>query len=325
MRIRGATIPRVTPVALTITLNPSVDTSVQIEELVPQHKLRAHQLRTEPGGGGVNVARALHRFGVPAKAIVVCGGIAGHELIHVLKAEGVPVQSIEADVETRRSTTLWVSSTRQHYRIVVDGPSLPETAWRGCIDAASRVDPAPDFVVLSGSFPPGAPADAIVGQLAAVSRARGCFLIVDSSGPGLSAAVDHAVDLVKPSRGELRTLIGADEAGFDHRAAAHALVERGVGAVVVSLGRDGAYVAGRDGTSDGFDAADVEELSSVGAGDSMVAGIVAGLHAGRPLLGAVRLGMAAGAATCMMPGTALGRLEDVMRIDERLAAPAPKR
>jgi 6-phosphofructokinase 2 len=307
------------PKVVTVTLNPALDLTVEVEELVAYRKLRGRLVALDPGGGGVNVARVLRRFDMPVVAVAPLGGISGQGLLAELEREGVSVRAVAADVATRRSVTLWVSATREHFRILVEGDPLAEQAWRACLDAVGELD-RPDFVVLSGALPPAVPA-AVVTAFAEGARSLGSRFVCDTSGPALAAAVAAGADLVKPSVRELRDLVAAGESlrDFDYHEGARRAVALGVRAVVVSLGADGAFLAAVDGTEAEFRSPPVEVLSSVGAGDSMVAGILLGLLRGRSLPAAVRLGVAAGTATCMKHGTEVCAPDDVERLDAELA------
>jgi 6-phosphofructokinase 2 len=180
---------------VTVTLNPSLDLTAEVDELAPYRKLRGRLVALDPGGGGVNVARVLRRFDVPVLAIAALGGTSGQALAADLQRDGVHVHSIAAGVETRRSVTVWVRSTREHFRILVEGDALAEPAWRACLDAVEAADGALQFVVLSGSLPPGVPPDA-VAAFARVTRERGARFVCDTSGAALAVAVEAGADLV---------------------------------------------------------------------------------------------------------------------------------
>ena len=304
---------------VTVTLNPALDLSAEVDELVPYRKLRGQLIALDPGGGGVNVSRVLHRFGVPTRAVAPVGGVSGQALVAELRREGVPVFPVEATGDTRRSLTIWERSTREHFRILVEGEALAESAWRACLDAVDE-QPTAAFVVLSGSLPPAVPAT-VVRAFAERARRRGARFVCDSSGPALREALGAGADLIKPSRRELRDLVAPGVAleHFEHRRGAREAVALGARTVVVSLGADGAFMAADDGTEATFPSPPVDVLSSVGAGDSMVAGMLVALTRGRPLVEAVRFGVAAGAATCTMHGTEVCRPQDVERLDAELA------
>jgi 6-phosphofructokinase 2 len=301
---------------VTLTLNPTIDISMEVDEMVPDHKLRARLIDIEPGGGGVNVSRVLHRLGVPTRAVVALGSMSGEILRAELAAEGVPIVPVSIHGATRRAATIFASRTREHYRLVTEGHRLDDSEWQAARDALAAAGADADYLVLSGSFPPGVPVS-LVNELAVIAREVGARLVVDSSGAPLAAAADAGVFLLKPNRRELQELVGAPEE-FDVVAAARRLVDRRVAVVVVSLGADGALLVA-DGTEVRLPTVPVDVVSAVGAGDSMVGGILAGLVEGRPLDAALRLGMAAGAAACLTDGSGLCREEDVRRLDADLA------
>lgn len=303
---------------VTVTLNPAHDLTAEVDELMPYRKLRGRLVAVDPGGGGVNVARVLRRFDVPVVAVAPLGGISGDQVLASLEREGVVVHRVATEIETRRSVTLWVRATSEHFRIVVEGEALPEAVWQACLDAAASIE-SPRFVVLSGSLPPGVPPE-IVESFARQARRRGAQFVCDTSGPALAAAVRAGADLITPSRRELRDLVAPSVslAEFDHRRAARRAVADGARAVVVSLGGDGAFLVTADGTEAELAPPPVDVLSSVGAGDAMVAGIVLGLLEGRSPAGALRLGVAAGTATCLEHGTEVCRPDQVMRLDAQL-------
>ena len=310
------------PAVVTVTLNPALDITAEVEELVPYRKLRGRLVGVHPGGGGVNVARVLHAFDIAVRAVVAVGGESGAGLVADLEREGVDVRPVQTGSDTRRSVTIWVRSTFEHFRILVEGEPQDEVVWRTCLDAVGEAG-SPAFVVLSGSMPPGVPTDA-VGACAQRARELGARFVCDTSGAALQAAAQAGADLIKPSRRELRDLVapGQELEEFDHRDGARRAVALGARAVVVSLGADGAFLTTADGVEADFASPEIDVVSSVGAGDSMVAGIVLGLLQGRPLPAATRLGVAAGTATCLEPGTALCRPEEVARLDAELAQAA---
>lgn len=258
----------------------------------------------------------LHRLGVRTTAVVALGGMPGEILRAELEAEQVPMVAVPTAADTRRSATVLAVSTAEHYRLVTEGRGLAEREWRAAVSAVATSGRDTEFVVVSGSLPPGVPA-AVIDEIGAVAHRLGARLVVDSSGPALRAAVDAGAFLVKPNRRELAELAGAGPE-LDVAAAARGLLDRGVHAVVVSLGSDGALLVAHD-VEVHVPTAPVAVVSAVGAGDSTLAGILAGLVEGRSPADALRLGMAAGAAACLTGGSELCRPADVRRLHAVLA------
>jgi len=296
---------------LTVTLNPTVDVSTSVDQLVPDRKLRAPGWRREPGGGGVNVSRVLRRLGVPSTAFVVVGGATGAELATLMRDEGLVVVEFAGRCPTRESFAVTEDSTGRQFRIAVPGPHLTDTGEleRRIVEAGAGCD----VVVLSGSVPPGAPPDLLVRIIEGFDR--GTTTIVDTTGPALAAVAAHHATFLKPSQRELASLVGWEPRTSDdiERAALQVLDQGDVTAVVASCGPSGALLADRDRGSIWFRPPPVRPVSTVGAGDSMVAGIAASLARGSDVLDAVRAGVAAGTAAVLTPGTALCDTADAER------------
>lgn len=299
---------------LTLTMNPALDKSSAVEQVVADRKLRCDEPKWDPGGGGLNVSRVLRRFGVDSRAIYPAGGPAGELLARLLDEEGIEQLRIPIAEWTRENLTVLERSSARQFRFGLPGPKLSEEEWRRCLAAAESELPTSSFIVAGGSLPPGVPPD-FFAQLARVVRAAGARLILDTSGEALRRALEVGVYLIKPNLREFAALF-PDEDLLDVglQSAAQGLVEAGATeAVVVSLGASGALLASA-GNSVRFAAPSVPIASRVGAGDSMVAGIVYGLVRGDSFAEAVRFGVAAGSAAVTTPGTDLCRAEDVSRL-----------
>src|SRR5579875_3742805 len=194
---------------LTITMNPSVDISSEVDRVIPSRKLRCGPQRRDPGGGGVNVARVIDRLGHTATALFPAGGGVGHQLRALVEAERIRALAVAIDGETREDFTIVEHASGQEYRFVASGPTLHEWEWRACLDAVETLPGPLDLIVASGSLPPGVPED-FYARVAALAHARGVPLVVDTSGSALRAALGHGVDLFKPSLREMRELTGRE-------------------------------------------------------------------------------------------------------------------
>ncbi len=308
------------PRIVTVTANPAVDVSTSVARIEPDEKLRGHGSRIDPGGGGVNVSRVVHRLGGDTLAVVALGGTEGEAYRRLLEAEGVPLLVVPIAGETRQNFAVHDEATGGHFRFVLEGPSMSDAEWRSLATAVRGAVRVGDWMVCSGSMPPGAPEDA-AAQLVRVARDVGAHPVVDSSGPALAAAVAAGPELVKPSRRELEELVGRplpdDDALLE---AASALIrDHGVGLVAVTLGGDGALLVSADGAAR-LPAADIVPVSTVGAGDSFLAGMVQRLAEGRPLAQALRTALAAGAATAAGAGTRLASAAEIAAIERGLSA-----
>jgi 6-phosphofructokinase 2 len=299
---------------LAVSLNPSIDVSAVTEKVTVEHKLRCAEVRRDPGGGAINVARVLARFGAECVALYAAGGVLGLLLRSLLDAEGVAGVPFEIAAETRESFTVLESSSGREFRFVLPGPELEAAEWQGLLDQVSAFEPAPAYLVASGSLPPGVPED-FYARLARLARGRGSRMVLDASGPALAAALEEGVHLVKPNLRELRELTGEPLAGEeDWRRAALALVASGKAqTVALSLGHRGALLAAKEMTLRA-PALPVKIASTVGAGDSFLAAMLWRLAAGAGLEEAFRYGVAGGTAALLAPGTSLAQEADTERL-----------
>lgn len=288
----------------TLTMNPAIDGSCEAEAVFPTHKIRTHDERYDPGGGGINVARVLARLGASVEVIYLAGGATGALLDELLDQHGLERFRLPIHDHTRQSLAVYERSSGKEFRFVPDGPLVSEAEWQAAFDHAVGLDHG--WLVASGSLPRGVPVD-FYARLAAALAGRDMRLVVDTSGPALAAALEQGgLYLVKPSLGEFETLIGRPLP--DVRAvgeAAMGLVSAGKAAhVAVSMGHEGAVLAHAGGVIV-RPALEVQVKSATGAGDSFVGGMVHGFLSGEDAAGAFRWGMAAGTAAVLSPGTDL--------------------
>jgi 6-phosphofructokinase 2 len=302
------------PDILTLTMNPALDVSTSVDQVIPTHKLRCAAAEIHPGGGGVNVARVLRRLGSDVLALYPAGGVTGQSLGQLLEQEQVHSQVISITGETRESFSVDERSSGREFRFVLPGPTLAETEWQACLDALSTLGSTPRYLVVSGSLPPGVPDD-FYARVAKVALGIGARLVVDTSGPALAAVLAQGVYLVKPSLRELRDLTGqALDTEAQWLAAARQIIQAGQAQIVaLSLGEDGALlVTAQEAWR--AQALKVKVASTIGAGDSFVSGLVWSLSRGDTPAQAFAYGMAAGAAALMSQGTVLAMAQDIERL-----------
>jgi 6-phosphofructokinase 2 len=304
---------------VTITLNPAVDKSISVEQVVPERKLRSDRPVLEPGGGGINVARVLTELGVRAAAHWTLGGYTGARLENLLDDMGIDHHPLVIGGETREHLIVFERATGQQFRFGTPGPVLTGAELEALTDRVAALPAATPYLVLSGSLPEGVPEDTYA--LLARAAPADCRVVLDTSGPALRHGIETPVFLIKPNVRELGQLAGQEIEDDDQvRGVARRLIEGGAAEVVVtSLGKGGA-MATTASEHWHVRAPTVPIRSAVGAGDSMVGGIVAGLTRGRPLREAIRYGVAAGAAAVKTAGTQLCRRDDVEALDARMAA-----
>lgn len=300
---------------VTLTLNPSLDRTLEVDTLRRGEVLRAASVHLDPGGKGVNVARALLANGVGSRAVIPCGGAEGEQLVLLLAEESVHTVAVPIASRTRSNVTL-VEADGAVTKVNEPGAPLTAAEFDAVAAAVLGCAGTADWVVMCGSLPPDVPVDVYAG-LTAQFAAAGIRVAVDTSGPALLTAVAAGPDLVKPNRDELAEAVGAPltELG-DVIEAAQALRERGAGAVLASLGPDGALLVDDDGVllAQGTQ---IEPRSTVGAGDALLAGFLCGGARGeKALIEAVAWGGAAvGLPGSRMPGPADIRREGIVVID----------
>lgn len=306
------------PLIVTLTLTPSLDTATSTPKIYPEGKLRCHTPVFEPGGGGINVARAITHLGGQATALLPAGGPTGAHLVELLQQEGVSVDALQTHDWTRQNLHVVSEATGEQFRFVMPGAALYDTEWQQLLQKIAAL-PADSVLVLSGSLPPNMTTEAVT-ELLQFTKQHGLRTVVDSSGDALKAAVKFGgLELLKPNQSELAELTGQTLDLPDQVVtAARSLITQGAAKrIVVSLGPQGAL---------GVDAKQciqvvpppVVKRSTVGAGDSMVGAMVMKLAEGASLSDMVRFGVAAGTAATMNQGTKLCNKEDTERLYQYL-------
>ncbi|MDO9374506.1 MAG: 1-phosphofructokinase family hexose kinase [Ferruginibacter sp.] len=297
---------------LTVTLNPAIDKSTVADVLKPESKLRCADVLNEPGGGGINVSKALKKLGIPSVALFPAGGHNGEMLKGLLTAEDIAFQSVNSSVETRENWVVLEAETNNQYRFTFPGRAFEEQVVRDLIESIRSFSPG--FVVASGSLPPGLP-DHFYGLIVKTSMSVGAKCIVDTSGPALQALQGKNVFMIKPNINELCKMLSIETLAANEvpDAAQQAVRDGFAEVIVVSMGPDGAWMVTEEKRY--FAAApQVEKRSTVGAGDSMLAGISYMLQQKQPLKQALNFGVACGSAATMNDGTQLFNLEDAQRL-----------
>lgn len=303
---------------IAVTLNPSIDKTVTIERLVPYGLNRAVSSRTDPGGKGVNVAKVLRNFGAD---VTVCGLIAGSQgklLLDGLKKAGIASDFMEIPGETRtnfkvidESVNRTTEINESGFLVTPDVLSEFEQKFQNSVRNA-------DIAVLSGSLPPGVPAD-FYAQCISIAKAEGAKALLDADGDALAEGIKAVPFAIKPNLRELELLNGRPFADLGEIAdAARRLVQTGIEIVIVSLGPDGAVVADRN---QALHAAswDAEVRSATGAGDSMVASLAYSILRKDSLFDIAKITTAAGTVTVSKEGTQTCTLEEVRGSLEKVA------
>ncbi len=301
---------------LTLTLNPALDKTTSVEKLEPEAKLRCDLPKYEPGGGGINVSRVLKRLGGDSTAVFAAGGEPGKMLEKLLHEADVRTQCFATKGGTRENLTVSVKATQRQYRFVMPGAELEAPEYQAFLDYFEQN--TPDWLIASGSLPKGVPDD-FYAQLSKIVQAKNGKFVLDTSGEALTKAVETGVFLIKPNLKELSVLAGKEHlSGMEPEELAMELIESGkCEIVVVSLGPRGAFMATQKGIEHVIPPTVIVK-STVGAGDSMVAGMVWALTQDWDYKKVLQYGVACGTATTMNEGTELCHKEDVDRIFEMI-------
>jgi 6-phosphofructokinase 2 len=304
------------PQIVTLTINPAVDISWEVRDVVATRKLRSSGGMVFPGGGGINVSHVISVLGGESTAVFTQGGVIGTLLTELLDDYAIDRRVIKVAGRTRLSATVFEQSTHDEYRVTPPGPDLTENEWHAFIDLVSDLDC--EYLVCSGSVPQGVPND-FYARIAASAKKRGSKVILDTSGRPLIEALKQGVYLVKPTQRELENLVGRKAPTPEtQEEIARQIVDEGRAEIVaLTLGRAGALLVWKDGQKR-LASPDVEKKSAVGAGSSFVAGLVFGLADGRSLEDAFALAVACGAAALITPGTEMCRKADVDRLYAQL-------
>ncbi|NMH98780.1 1-phosphofructokinase [Pseudonocardia acidicola] len=298
---------------VTVTPNPSLDRTIELARLQRGQVLRARSVRLDPGGKGVNVARALNAAGIETVAALPSGRAPGGRLSELLDAHGVRAVTVPISGATRTNITL-VEPDGTTTKINESGPVLTAAEVVELADQAAELSTGASWLVSCGSLPAGI-SESFHADLVRRARRAGTRVAVDASGAPLRAACAAAPDLVKPNHDELAELVGRTLSSLgDVLAAARELRSGGVGAVLVSLGAGGAVLV--DATGEYHAATPpITVRSTVGAGDATLAGFLA---AGGDGPEALRLAVAYGAAACRLPGSAMPGPHDIHIDDVRV-------
>lgn len=302
---------------VTITFNPALDKSASAARVVPESKLRCTPPVYEPGGGGINISRALKRMDTNSLAIYAKGGASGDLFETLLSKERIQQMSVLCEAPTRENFIVLETSTNNQFRFGMPGQSLTSTEVGQFIKTVEELEDC-DYLVASGSLPPGVPID-IYSELGKIAKQKGIKYVVDSSQEALKKAFQTGVYLAKPNIHELENLVGKELTDIkEQEAAARQIIEEGKAEIlVVSLGASGAFTVTKD-VSFNISAPSVKKKSTVGAGDSMVAGILYKLSHGSSIQDAVMYGVAAGTATTMNDGTQLCQKTDIENLFDYL-------
>ena len=299
---------------VTLTLHPALDKSTTTTHIVPDHKLRCTPAQIDAGGGGINVSKGVRKLDGQSTAVFPVGGHNGRLLRDLVERAGISAKTLEVPGETRESFSVTDTQTNSQYRFTMAGADMTEQQADQCLDLVEHL--RPDWLVVGGSLPPGVP-EHYLEKVAALAKKMGAKLILDTSGAALQAATEVGVYMLKPNLIELSALAGVEKLEMNEvdDAALHIIQQGKCEVVVVSLGPQGALLVSKEGFEH-IPAPMVQKQTTVGAGDSMVAGMVWALSQGKTLREMAQIGVACGSAATLNRGTELFKADDVWRLHD---------
>lgn len=295
----------------TVTLNPTLDITYVLEKIQFGEPVTAEQVLKSPGGKGINVSRALRAMGTDSVAMSMVGGHVGDEVLDLLQQEGLILQIVRIKNETRTNVVILGRQDGKELVIRAAGPPVEQTESQRLSNMVFQIAQTPEILVLSGSLPPGV-SDDTYRSITQEGKSRGSKVVVDCEGEPLRAAIEAAPYMIKPNLAELSQLAGRrleGEAEIVEFAAT--LIDKGIKLVVVSMGKAGALMLTREETLRGTVPAVSDD--AVGAGDSMVAGMVMGLVESLSLERVFQIGLAFSVSAVMNKGPQLTEPETFAR------------
>ncbi|MFO7659047.1 MAG: 1-phosphofructokinase family hexose kinase [Bacteroidales bacterium] len=309
---------------LTLTMNTVIDKNTKAKLVVPEKKLRCKPPTYAPGGGGLNVSRAIKKLGGDSVACFLAGGDNRDKIASLLDKEEIRYHQIDSGTNVRENLMVLDETTGSLYRFGMPGAEIEEKHWKNVLTTIEDIRPKPDYLVASGSLPPGVPDD-FYAQLAAFANKNDIRMVLDTSGPPLKMALKKGIYMIKPNLRELAELLEKDVLTVmeQEEAAKELLKNNSCKVLLLSLGAKGAMVAYNADVISYIVPPTMPVVSTVGAGDSMVAGTVLGLTNGLWPHHAARFGVAAGTAAAMTPGSELCRKEDTDKINDWLKPNEP--
>lgn len=297
----------------TLTLNPAVDRELQVPTIRFNRVLRADAWRVDVGGKGFNVSRMLQALDEPNVAVAFAAGSTGAFLEQGLQALGIATEMVWVDGQTRTNISIIDRQEHRYIKVNEPGPTISAEAQQIMLQKISDLAAAGDWWVLSGSLPPGVPAD-FYATIIDVLKQAGAYTVLDTSGLALHSGCQAQPYVVKPNQIEAGELTGLPtETPAQLVQAARRMLDFGIRHVAISLGEAGALLATEKHVWMARSPR-IEERNPIGAGDSMVAGMVWALKQGKQPLDVLVAGVACGAATASLDGTAVGSRELVEKM-----------
>lgn len=303
----------------TVTLNPAIDKTVEISNFTAGTVNRITSVREDAGGKGINVSKCLKALGAESVCAVILAGDAGTHLAELLRKEGLNTLWVTAQGQTRTNLKIVDPQLGENTDINEPGPEIEEAVLQQLLDKLCQRIKQDDIVVLSGSLPKGAPVDTYRVWMQRFSG-LGAKVFLDADGACMVQGIQGKPYLVKPNEAELSRVLGRPlQSQEELLSGGKELLAMGITNVVISLGGDGALFLWDDETYRA-NALTVPVLSTVGAGDSVVAAMAYGLEKNLPREAQISLAMAMGGASVMCSGTQAPEIQTVHELEAKVVA-----
>lgn len=299
----------------TITLNPCLDTTLYVEQLVPDDSNRVIRVQKDPGGKGLNVSRFLHKLGKRVSTLTFFGGHTGEEVEALLKQEGVFPFTVRLSNDTRNNISIIDMKTLTQTRFNQTGPFVSEGEYNSFSSMVEQLGDNANIVVLSGSLPPGVPENAYRDMIQMLKLINPKIrIILDTDKSPLKLGIEAHPFMVKPNLHEAQRLLGYSIVSQeDQIRALKDIHHQGCTLVVMSLGKEG--IIGYDGQDIiRIESPEVEVQSTIGAGDALIAGICYALEDHRSFMDMLKFGVQVSAAKVTTAGTVACGWDDIDRI-----------
>lgn len=296
----------------TITLNPAIDKTYYVNGFSINALNRAWKVRTDIGGKGINVSMIAAKCKLPTIAGGFLSGLNGKMIEERLISAGVRTNFHFTEGETRINTKVCDLENNTYTDINDFGPGVSELDARELLKKAADMARESDVLYMGGSFPPGVSAD-IYKKLSQIAREHGAHAVVDAGGEALGLAVQARPHIIKPNRLELELMLGREiKSAAEAGQAAREIVSSGVDYVLVTLGGNGAVASSRDGAFRAYPL-HVPVASTVGAGDSFLAGFLYGKSKGADIDEALKFAVSFASAKIQLEGTGIPEFDDLVK------------
>lgn len=296
---------------LTVTLNPSIDIGTEADEVITDQKTRCASPFFDPGGGGINVSRVLNRLGIYSDALFTSGGYTGNLLKEMMKEEDIPAIPIESPDKTRQNIAIIDNSIGKQYRFVLPGLVSDLNIWESALQKIDELADQYDYIIASGSLPDGIPESAY-SEIATIAKKHNSAFILDTSGSSLIKGIAQGAEFIKPNQEEFQEMKQIFGAATDSELC-ELLFKKGVKNIVHTLGKEKTLLITPESETS-FTPPKIKLRSTIGAGDSFIGGMVAGLIKGYTKQQSVGYGISAAASTLQSEGTDLCDAAEVEEI-----------